>query len=127
MKCSADNFAIRLYLANGDIYIFDLRADGMVLTKYTGGETFTWKTKVFTFPVPVCFRLVRATTAAGTGTFTVFAGHDLSITASLACSYTNGRAVRLRPNIFSREWCFQVESASDLLEIEAAESPSEMY
>ncbi|MBO4633277.1 MAG: hypothetical protein J5858_15265 [Lentisphaeria bacterium] len=127
MKCSADNFAIRLYLSDGSIYIFDLRQDGMVLTKYDAGSFFTWKTKIFTFPEPICFRLVRATTADGTGTFTVYAGHDLSITATLPCSYTNGRAVRLRPNIFSREWCFQVISQSDLLEIEASESPSEMY
>lgn len=127
MKCSADNFAIRLYITDGTIYIFDLRPDGMVLTRYNGGGEFTWKTKVFTFPVPVCFRLVRATTANGTGIFTVYAGHDLSIAVSAPCSYTNGRAVRLRPNIFSREWCFLVQSASDLLEIEAAESPAEMY
>ena|GEM_PF-6082086 len=144
MKCSADNFSIRLYINSGigtesgsesgttsttqTIYIFDLRpGDGMVLTEYNGGESFTWKTGIITFPTPVCFRVIRATTANGTGTFTVYAGHDLSISVTAPCSYTNGRAVRLRPNIFSREWCFQVESASDLLEIEAAESPAEIY
>ncbi len=127
MKCAADNFGIRLYLAGGDIYIFDFRSDGMVLTRYNAGSTFTWKTKIFTFPVPVCFRMVRATTADGTGTFTVYAGHDLENTVTTVCSYRNGRCVRLRPNIFAREWCFQVESSSDLLEIEAAESPAELY
>ncbi len=127
MKCSADNFGIRLYLAGGEVYIFDFRDDGMVLTRYNGGTFFMWKTKIFTFPKPVCFRLVRATTANGTGTFTVYAGHDLENTVTTVCSYRNGRCVRLRPNIFAREWCFQVESASDLLEIEAAESPAEMY
>ena len=142
MKCSADNFSIRLYLNAGNetesgsesgttpqtVYIFDLRpGEGMVLTEYNGGSSFRWKTGIITFPTPVCFRVIRATTANGTGTFTVYAGHDLSISVTAPCSYTNGRAVRLRPNIFSREWCFQVESASDLLEIEAAESPAEIY
>ena len=127
MKCSADNFGIRIYVSGGVVYIFDFRADGMVLTRYNGGGEFIWKTKIFTFPKPVCFRLVRATTANGTGTFTVYAGHDLENTVTTVCSYRNGRAVRLRPNIFAREWCFQVQSASDLLEIEAAESPAELY
>ncbi|MBO4304817.1 MAG: hypothetical protein J6A21_09560 [Lentisphaeria bacterium] len=127
MKCSADNYSIRIYLSSNHIYIFDLLSGGMVLTEYDGGSNYIWKTPVFTFSSPVCFRLVRATTANGEGILTVTAGNDLGVTATTVCAFPNGRAVRLRPNIFSRQWCFQVESSSPLLEIEAAESPTEIY
>lgn len=127
MKASADNFGIRLYPASGPTYIFDLRSDGLVLSTYNAGSTFDWKTGILTFPKPVCFRVVRATTSDGTGTFTIYAGHDLEHSVTAPCSYRNGRAYRLTPNIFAREWCFEVVGSSDLLEIEAAESPAEIY
>lgn len=126
LKCSADSFAIRLYTESGIIYIFDLLQDGMTLSRYNTGSQFIWKTKVLTFPVPVCFRLVRITTADGKGEGTVFAGTDMQNQYLIPCSIPNGRAVNI-PVTFSRQWCFQVKSESDLIEIEAASTPIELY
>ncbi len=122
MKCSADNFSIRLYLDSGIIYIFDILPQGLSLTQYNGGSQFTWRSAVFVFPKPVCFRLVRATTESGGGSFSVFAG---GLQVNCPCSWINGRPVRIQ-NIFAREWCFEVSADSDLLEIEAAQSATEM-
>lgn len=127
MKCSADPFGIRLYLADGSIYIFDFTSNGTVLSKInTGSEKFIWKTKVFTFPVPVCFRLARITTADGEGLCTLSAGNKLEHTINVPCAIPNGRAFRFG-TVYARQWCIEVQSSSDLLEIELATSPQEMY
>lgn len=122
MKCAADTFSIRLYPASGPVYIFDILPQGLSLTRYDGGGEYTWRSAIFVFPKPVCFRLIRATTESGEGSCTVYAG---GLAVACPCSWINGRAVRIQ-NIFAREWCFEVSSGSDLLEIEAAQSATEM-